>query len=247
MWQTVSCQSSLASSVNARSSLARPRRSSSVIPAIRSGSFGRRVAARFAHCRFHHAYILILIQIVDVEVFPHVRPFRPPSRTTQAFDAKFEVHRPDAWIFGHLHRWASAVVEARGFAGPHRACRRDGDLCACRLTELETRHPASGPGAHPGAWTRTDSPDRPLSVDREPSCEPIRGGGASFPADERRADGDGLGTPARPAFPRHGGWVSRSVSCVTRLSDGQSRIRSGQKPGHPCHGPGGGVETCRRL
>lgn len=154
---------------------------------------------------------------------------------------------PDAWIFGHWHRSASAVVEARGFARPHRARRRDGYLCACRLTALETWHSASGPGAHPGAWRRTDSPDPPPSVDREPSCEPIRGGGASFPADEGRADGDGLGTPAWPAFPRHGGRAIRSVSCVTRLPERKSRIRSGQKPGHPCHGPGDGVETCRRL
>ena len=35
-------------------------------------------------------------------VFPNVRLFRPLSRTMQAFDAMFEHHSPDAWIFGHV-------------------------------------------------------------------------------------------------------------------------------------------------
>ena len=48
-------------------------------------------------------------------VFPHVRLFRPLSRTMQAFDAMFEVHHPDAWVFGHWHRSADAVVEGTRF------------------------------------------------------------------------------------------------------------------------------------
>ena len=57
-------------------------------------------------------------------VFPHVRLFRPLSRTMQAFDAMFEVHRPDAWIFGHWHRSASAVVDGTRFQclGELRSC-----------------------------------------------------------------------------------------------------------------------------
>ena len=56
--------------------------------------------------------------------FPRVQHFRPLSRTTQAFDAMFEAHRPDAWIFGHWHRSASAVVEGTRFQclGEFRSC-----------------------------------------------------------------------------------------------------------------------------
>ena len=48
-------------------------------------------------------------------VLPRVRLPRMLSRTVQAFDAKFEAHRPDAWIFGHWHRSASAVVDGTRF------------------------------------------------------------------------------------------------------------------------------------
>ncbi|MDE0208776.1 MAG: hypothetical protein OXJ64_02725 [Boseongicola sp.] len=57
-------------------------------------------------------------------VFPHVQLVRPLSRTTQAFDAMFEPHRPDAWIFSHWHRSASAVVDGTRFQclGELRSC-----------------------------------------------------------------------------------------------------------------------------
>ncbi|MDE0211285.1 MAG: metallophosphoesterase [Boseongicola sp.] len=63
-------------------------------------------------------------------VFPHVRLFRPLSRTTQAFDAMIEAHRPDAWIFGHWHRSASAVLDGTRFQclGELRSC----TLSLCR-------------------------------------------------------------------------------------------------------------------
>ena len=64
-------------------------------------------------------------------VFPDVRLFRPLSRTMQAFDAMFEHHRLDVWIFGHWHRSASAVVDGTRFQclGELRTCsviRREG-------------------------------------------------------------------------------------------------------------------------
>ena len=64
-------------------------------------------------------------------VFPDAGLFRPLSRTMQAFDAMFELHRPDAWIFGHWHRSASAVVDGTRFQclGERRYCsviRREG-------------------------------------------------------------------------------------------------------------------------
>ncbi|MXX89836.1 MAG: hypothetical protein F4213_02830 [Boseongicola sp. SB0677_bin_26] len=63
-------------------------------------------------------------------VFPHARLFRPLSRTMQAFDAMFEAHRPDAWIFGHWHRSASAVVDGTRFQ-----CL--GELGSCTLSWRE--------------------------------------------------------------------------------------------------------------
>jgi len=64
-------------------------------------------------------------------VFPRIQRFRPLSRTTQAFDAMFEAHRPDAWIFGHWHRSMSAVVDGTRFQclGELRSC----TLSWCRL------------------------------------------------------------------------------------------------------------------
>ena len=57
-------------------------------------------------------------------VFPDVTLFRPLSRTMQAFDAMFAHHSPDAWIFGHWHRSASAVVDGTRFQclGELRTC-----------------------------------------------------------------------------------------------------------------------------
>ena len=57
-------------------------------------------------------------------VFPDVMLFRPLSRTVQAFDAMFAAHSPDAWIFGHWHRSASAVVDGTRFQclGELRTC-----------------------------------------------------------------------------------------------------------------------------
>ncbi len=64
-------------------------------------------------------------------VFPQVRLFRPLSRTMQAFDAMFECHRPNLWIFGHWHRSAGADVDGTRFQclGECRHCsvtRREG-------------------------------------------------------------------------------------------------------------------------
>ncbi len=53
------------------------------------------------------------------------------SRTMQALNAMFELHRPDLWFFGHWHRSAGAVIDGTRFQclGELRCCsviRREG-------------------------------------------------------------------------------------------------------------------------